>query len=118
MTTMTFKALVAEARRTAPAVAPAQADGLILDVREPGEPGDVPDALRIPRGILENRADPESPMAEARLTAAKDGSVDVLCASGARAALAAATLNRMGYRARVIDGGIAAWRVAGLPVRS
>jgi len=44
--------------------------------------------------------------------------VHVLCASGARAALAADSLKQMGYDATVIDGGLAAWKKAGLPLRS
>lgn len=117
---MTFEQLVAEARARVDAVVPAEADGLILDVREPGEldqSGRVAGALAIPRGVLETRADPGSPMAEARLTGAReDGTIDVLCASGGRAALAADTLRRMGYRARIVEGGLAGWKKAGLPV--
>ncbi|MCK0166169.1 rhodanese-like domain-containing protein [Jannaschia sp. S6380] len=118
---MSMKDLVVEARERIAPVAPKDAgEGLILDVREPGEleqKGRVPDALHVPHGLLEAHADPESPMASARLTAARGGAtVDVLCASGARAALAAAMLDRMGYRARVIEGGLEGWAAAGLPV--
>ena len=42
----------------------------------------------------------------------------VLCASGARAALAADTLTTMGYSAKVIDGGLGGWKEAGLPIKS
>lgn len=122
---MSMKELVAEARAQVATVSPAKAraaDGLILDVREPAElakEGRVPDALHVPRGLLEAHADPGSPMASERLIAARGRAgpvVDVLCASGARATLAAATLGRMGYRARVIEGGLEAWAKAGLPV--
>jgi rhodanese-related sulfurtransferase len=41
----------------------------------------------------------------------------VVCHSGARAALAAATLADMGYPdVAVLEGGLAAWTAAGLPV--
>jgi rhodanese-related sulfurtransferase len=121
---MSMKDLVAEARGRIVAVSPAQAQAageLILDVREPDEleqKGRVPDALHVPRGLLEAHADPDNPMSSARLTAARSGgvTVDVLCASGARAALAAATLDRMGYHARVIEGGMKGWQKADLPV--
>lgn len=120
---MGVKDLVREAREKIGAVEPAaarDAGSLVLDVREANEldeKGRVPDALHVPRGLLEANADPESPMANERLTAERDGgTVDVLCASGARAAMAAATLDRMGYRARVIEGGLEGWRKAGLPV--
>ncbi len=122
--TMGMKDLVAEARERIEGVEPKEAgqtvDNLILDVREANElteKGRVPDALHIPRGLLEASADPQSPAANERLTAARDGTtVDVLCASGARAALAAATLERMGYRARVIEGGLEGWRKADLAI--
>ena len=57
-------------------------------------------------------------MADATLAARQDGGrpVHVLCASGGRAALAAAMLGEMGYDARVIEGGMTAWKEAGLPV--
>jgi 3-mercaptopyruvate sulfurtransferase SseA len=43
----------------------------------------------------------------------------VTCADGVQSTLAAATLRRMGYAtARVLDGGVAAWRAAGRPVES
>ena len=88
---MSMKDLVAEARGRIVAVSPAQAQAageLILDVREPDEleqKGRVPDALHVPRGLLEAHADPDNPMSSARLTAARGGgvTVDVLCASGA-----------------------------------
>ncbi|MGZ6874673.1 MAG: rhodanese-like domain-containing protein [Blastococcus sp.] len=40
----------------------------------------------------------------------------VLCASGARASLAALTLKTMGYEdVAILDGGLKAWTEAGLP---
>jgi len=122
---MTFgmKDFVREAREKIEAVEPDGAgEGIVLDVREADElaqKGRVPGALHIPRGLLEAHADPQGPMANARLTAMRSGgTVDVLCASGARAALAAATLDRMGYRARVIEGGLEGWCRAGRPVET
>jgi rhodanese-related sulfurtransferase len=120
---MGMKDLVAEARAHVSAVAPQQAKDdadVILDVREPAEldsTGRIAGALNIPRGILESRADPESSAADQRLTRLRgSGRVHVLCASGARAALAAHTLSRMGYEASVIEGGMSGWKQAGLPV--
>src|SRR5262249_826095 len=43
--------------------------------------------------------------------------VVVVCRTGIRATIAADTLARAGRRARVLDGGIHAWRRAGLPLR-
>src|SRR6266851_1943314 len=43
----------------------------------------------------------------------------VTCADGVQSTLAAATLRSMGYAAaRVLDGGLAAWKAAGLPVET
>ena len=43
--------------------------------------------------------------------------VVVVCRTGVRATVAAETLGRAGRRARVLEGGMNAWRRAGLPVR-
>ncbi|QDI76197.1 MULTISPECIES: rhodanese-like domain-containing protein [Leisingera] len=98
----------------------AAAGHVILDVREPGElqqDGCVSGSLHLPRGVLESKADPDSGAAEAALTSRRDDAgIYVLCASGARAALAAHTLCQMGYDAAIIEGGLQAWKDDGLPV--
>lgn len=122
-----MKDLVADAKSRIDTVSPgqardAQAQGdIILDVHEPAEldsDGAVDGAVHIPRGLLESQADPETGKGNDLLTARRqsDGRIHVLCASGARAALAADTLGRMGYVATVIDGGMGGWKKAGLPV--
>lgn len=122
----TMSEMVADAQSRVATISPERAardDGsaaLVLDVREPGEletHGRVPDALHVPRGLVESRADATAKTAEARLTDLRDrGCVHVLCGSGARAALAADTLRAMGYKATVIEGGFEAWKAQGLPV--
>ncbi|MER0239322.1 rhodanese-like domain-containing protein [Fulvimarina sp. MAC8] len=118
----TMKDFVAEARKmTGGSVDAGKADGLILDVREAHEldtDGRVPDAVHIPRGFLEAKADVTNEGGEKALHASHAGGmpVHVLCASGARASLAAATLTEMGYSAKPIEGGLKAWREAGRPV--
>ncbi|MBO0663274.1 sulfurtransferase [Jiella sp. CQZ9-1] len=120
-----MKDFITEARdKTGGSVSPRDAEGanaLILDVREAEElasTGRVAGALHIPRGLLEAKADPSSPAQAAELTGALAANrpVNVLCASGARAALAAARLVEMGYTAKPIEGGIKAWQDAGLPI--
>lgn len=73
--------------------------------------GHLPGAIWIGRGRLEltiGRAAPD-PTRRVLLT----------CADGVQSTLAAATLRRMGYAAaRVLDGGVAAWGAAGLPVET
>lgn len=122
-----MKDFVSEAKAAAGEIDPREAhrrqsDGdLILDVREGEElpkDGRIQGALHIPRGVLESRADPASSSGEDRLTGMRGSNrtVHVLCASGARAAMAAQRLGEMGYRADTITGGLKGWREAGLPV--
>lgn len=117
-----YKEMVAAARASIEVVSPQEAaasGGAILDVREPAEvqAGRVGGPfIHIPRGLLEPKADAESGMGDPALLAARDaGPVMVLCAAGGRAALAAAALKEMGYDARLIEGGFAGWKAAGLP---
>ncbi len=93
---------------------------LVLDVREPNEwaEGHVPGAMNVPRGVLELRADPESPATDPALSGNKDARVVVYClkAPGARSLLAAQTLGRMGYsNVAAMRGGFEEWRAEGLP---
>jgi rhodanese-related sulfurtransferase len=121
--------MVATARSQAREISPAQAADahnqaevdLIVDVREPSEyqEGHVPHAINIPRGLLELRADPASPGADATLSADRSARILVYCTRGpgARSLLAAQTLTSMGYeRVEVLGGGLMAWAEAGLPV--
>jgi rhodanese-related sulfurtransferase len=94
---------------------------LVVDVREPGEfrRGRLPQAVNIPRGVLELRADPASPSADPALNSERSERLLVYCTKGpgARSLLAAQTLKSMGYeRVEVLDGGLIAWEEAGLPV--
>jgi rhodanese-related sulfurtransferase len=72
---------------------------LLLDVREPDEyaRGSVPGAVNVPRGVLEMRIGALAPD--------EDQPLLVHCSAGGRAALAAATLQDMGYRrVAAVDG--------------
>ena len=69
----------------------------------------------MPRGLLEAAADPASPRHLPALDPTRR--VIVYCRSGARAALAGATLKELGYEdVANLDGGITAWKDAGLPI--
>ena len=86
----------------------------IRDAPELEEHGRIPGAVHIPRGMLEFRADTTSPYHQAPL----DPSTRVIlhCASGGRSALAAQTLQEMGYeQVAHLDGGMNAWKAAGKP---
>ena len=87
---------------------------LVVDVRDATEvqaSGKVKGALHVSRGLLEFKADPESPTYEAALK--KDKVILVYCASGGRAALAGKTLKDMGYTDVRNLGGFKAWVDAG-----
>lgn len=102
------KAAKAEIVEISVADAKALADGeaLFVDVREPPEwkDGTINNALCVPRGVLEWRAASEEPL--------KDKSVPlvVYCKSGGRSALAALTLQQLGFSdVKSLAGGYEAW---------
>ena len=91
-----------------------RADVLCLDVREPPEvatSGPVPGALAVPRGLVEFRADPASPMHDKAFDRAK--TIVTYCASGGRSALVGKTLKDMGYTNVRNLGGFKGWVDAG-----
>lgn len=80
----------------------------LIDVREPDETasGVVAGSLVIPRGLLELQIDSKLPDRERTIV--------VMCAGGTRSALAAQTLQHMGYSSVVsLAGGFNAWKDAG-----
>jgi len=119
----TVAGLIAEARARIESVPPQEAsaqaaagEAVLLDVREPVEwEHHIEGAVQVPRGLLEFAADPASPKHKPELDPASR--VIVYCRSGARAALACATLVDMGYQdVANLEGGFGAWQEAGLPV--
>ncbi|PZW38997.1 rhodanese-related sulfurtransferase [Humitalea rosea] len=103
--TVTVKDMLAAANAAVPRISPSEAKALsgepqviFLDVRDAAEvktSGKAKGALAVSRGLLEFRADPESPAHEAAFDRAK--TILVYCASGGRSALAGKTLRDMGY---------------------
>ena len=99
------KQMLAEANAAVPRVPPAEAralmsrgDVLIVDVRDPSEvqaSGKIKGAVNVSRGMLEFRADPDSPYHDAAFQ--KDKTVLVYCASGGRSALVGKTPKDFGY---------------------
>ena len=121
--------MVADARAAANQISPSDASAaldagefaLVVDVREPGEFGElhISGATCIPRGMLELRADPNAPSADAALSSSHASRVLLYCtrAPGARSLFAAQTLTEMGFeQVEVLAGGLNAWSEAGLPV--
>ena len=100
-----LKELMEAANAAVPRVTPAEAremiasqDVLLLDVRDAPElehEGKVRGALHISRGMLEFRADENSPYFEQRFS--KEKTILLYCASGGRSALSAMTLKQLGY---------------------
>lgn len=96
-----------------------QSDLLLVDVREASEyeQGHIADAVLVPRGILEAAADPAYPKHVPELANGRGRTVLLYCATGGRSAMAAATLQLMGYeRVYSLDGGYSRWEQEGLPV--
>lgn len=116
----THKELVQAAREQITEVSPEQArqrleaGAVALDVREAEElaEGHVPEAVHIPRGFLEFKADDHEALPS------KDTPICVYCMAGGRAALAAQTLKQLGYTNVVsIQGGFEGWKKAELPMQ-
>jgi rhodanese-related sulfurtransferase len=114
-----FLQLVAEARRqirecTVAEVKERLARGEqfhFIDVREDGEyeVDHASGARHLGRGVLERDIETVIPD--------KDADIVLYCGGGYRSALAAESLQKMGYRRVVsMDGGIRAWREAGYPL--
>ncbi len=83
---------------------------VLLDVREPNEwnLGHIPGAIHIPRGTLETKVEQMVP---------RDREVVIYCAGGNRSALAADTMQQMGYeKVSSMAGGWRAWTDVGGPV--
>ncbi len=91
---------------------------LVVDVREPGEfmQGHIKHALLVPRGVLEAAADLNYPKKNDTLSAARNRPVAVYCASGGRSAMAAVTLQEMGFEeVYSLAGGYEGWEKANKP---
>jgi len=83
------------------------APAVYLDIREQNEwnLGHLPQATFLPRGLIEGHIEQRVP---------RDTTVVVYCASGNRSALAADTMQHMGYSdVRSLAGGIRAWVESG-----
>jgi rhodanese-related sulfurtransferase len=93
---------------------------LLVDIREQEEratAGVIPGAFHAPRGLLEFWADPSHQLHKKELDPSRR--IVLHCASGGRSALAAETLQQLGFKSVAhLDGGFTAWRAAGKPVGS
>jgi len=113
-----FQDLVADAKKKITEISPTDAaqkaksssDTVIVDVREKDEfdESHIPDAVHMSRGLVELEVEEKIP----------DRNMTIIChcGGGGRSALAAESLQKMGYKnVRSIAGGFKAWKAAGLP---
>jgi rhodanese-related sulfurtransferase len=117
------KEMLAAANAVVPRVPPdelrammAAGDVLVVDVRDAPEvqqSAKIKGAVNVSRGMLEFRADPESPYHNPAF--AKDKKVVVYCASGGRAALSGKMLSELGYGSVFNAGGFKDLAEAGVP---
>ena len=113
-----FERLVAEAKNYITEVSPQDAaaklkssEAVIVDVRDKDEwdDGHIPGGMHMNRGTIELDIEEKVPDANALIICH--------CGGGGRSALAAESLQKMGYKnVRSMAGGFKAWKAAGLPV--
>jgi rhodanese-related sulfurtransferase len=118
---LTLKQMMEAANAEVPRITPGQAremtakgDALVVDVRDANEvasTGKVAGAVHVSRGMLEFRADPDSPAHDKNF--AKDKIVILYCGSGGRAALAGKLLKDMGYGQVYNSGSFKDWAESG-----
>ncbi|MGK2936100.1 MAG: rhodanese-like domain-containing protein [Gemmatimonadaceae bacterium] len=120
MSNKTGSDLIEEARGRIKEVTPAEVaamrvrgeQAIYLDVRESNEwsLGRIPGAVFLPRGHLESKVEE---------AAARNARVIVYCAGGNRSALAADTMQQMGYEnVASMSGGFRQWAMEGREVES
>ena len=115
------KQMLEAANAVVPKITPVEAreligkgNTLIVDVRDAPElekSGKVAGAVHVSRGMLEFRADPDSPYHDKSFS--KDKNVILYCASGGRSALAAKVLKDMGYEHVYNVGAFKDWAESG-----
>ena len=118
---ITVKWMIEAAHAAVPRISPAEAremigskNALVVDVRDAPEvqkTGKIACAVHVSRGMLEFRADPESPYHDKNF--AKDRVVILYCASGGRSALSGKVLKDMGYERVYNLGAFKEWVAAG-----
>ena len=115
------KQMMEAANAVVPKITPAEAremiakgNTVVVDVRDTPElekSGKIAGAVHHSRGMLEFRADPDSPYYDKNF--AKDKSIIVYCASGGRSALAGKVLKDMGYTQVFNMGAFKDWAESG-----
>jgi phage shock protein E len=112
-----YQQLVSEARKYVTEISPADAaakaktgEAVIIDVRDKEEWDEdhIPNAVHLSRSTIELDIEEKVPDPNAVIICH--------CGGGGRSALAAESLQKMGYKnVRSMAGGLKAWKAAGLP---
>jgi rhodanese-related sulfurtransferase len=112
-----YEKLVADAKKRITEISPQDAatrsksgEAVIVDVRETDEWDEehIPGAMHMSRGTIELDIEEKVPDPNAMIICH--------CGGGGRSALAAESLQKMGYKnVRSMAGGFKAWKAAGLP---
>jgi rhodanese-related sulfurtransferase len=112
-----FEKLVGEAKKNITEISPEDAaaklqnhEAVIVDVREKDEWDEehIPHAIHLSRGTIELEIEDKVPDPNAVII--------THCGGGGRSALAAESLQKMGYKnVRSMAGGLKAWKAVGLP---
>lgn len=115
--TQSYRDVVAAAKRQISEIEPEDLESrldrvILFDIREADEfeQGSIAGAILVPRGVLESSI--------SKHVTGADQEVVLLCAGGSRSALAAKTLQDMGYQnVSSLQGGFTRWKRDGLPWR-
>lgn len=115
------KQMMEAANAAVPKITPVQAkemmakgNVLVVDVRDAPEvekSGKIAGAINVSRGMLEFRADPDTPYHDKAFS--KDKTIILYCASGGRSALGAKVLKEMGYEKVYNLGAFKDWAESG-----
>lgn len=99
----------------------AKGEGIFIDVRDSAAitaSGTIAGANRVPRGMLEFRADPAVEALFDPIFADKSAAFYLICGAGGQAALAGKTMKDMGFTNVTNIGGFPAWKDAGGPTEA
>jgi rhodanese-related sulfurtransferase len=117
MASMRYQELVTAAKKNVTEISPHDAaaklnngEAVVVDVRDKDEwdEGHIPGATHLSRGTIELDIEQKVPDPDAMIICH--------CGGGGRSALAAESLQKMGYKnVRSMAGGLKAWKAAGLP---
>ena len=92
---------------------------LLVDVSEPNEfnLAHIPNALNVPRGILESACEYDYDETVPELAGGKTRDIVIICRSGKRSVLAADTLLKMGFtKVRSLKTGLRGWNDGEYPL--